>query len=76
MNQVLGKLKKDSCTDNPHPDNREYTVYVHSRPRMNDYEPRLANSIHKRLYAQTNLKAVVITTHWYVAQRRLGHIAF
>jgi hypothetical protein len=28
MNQVLGKLKKEPCTDNPHPDNREYTVVV------------------------------------------------
>jgi hypothetical protein len=27
MNHVLGNLKKQSCTDNPLLDNREYTMY-------------------------------------------------
>jgi hypothetical protein len=26
MNQILGKLRKETCADNPHTDNREYTV--------------------------------------------------
>jgi hypothetical protein len=27
MNQILGKLNKESCTDNAHPDNRRYTLW-------------------------------------------------
>jgi hypothetical protein len=34
MNQILGKLKKESCMYNPHPDNRENTVSFRNAPTL------------------------------------------
>jgi hypothetical protein len=34
INKILRKLKKESCTVNPHPDNREYTVVLTIWPEM------------------------------------------